>query len=222
MHLVDWSAGFAGSTSIVGGTIPIGVGLAFAKKIKREPGVVVICIGDAAIEQGVFHESANFASLHNLPILFVLENNLYSCYTHLSERQPNRPLMDVAKAHGMKSRLFDGNNGMQTAIRMLKPLNEIRLGNGPLFAVFETYRFLEHCGPSDDSHLGYKKKQEREFWKKRDPLTVGKKELEKIGQWSWGFEERCVKAIKEEIETAFAAASLSPFPEEEYFEYASN
>ena len=90
MHLVANDVGFMGSTSIVGGTIPIGVGLAFGKKLRGDKGRVIICIGDAAIEQGVFHESANFASLHSLPVVFACENNLYSCYTHLGKRQPER------------------------------------------------------------------------------------------------------------------------------------
>jgi TPP-dependent pyruvate/acetoin dehydrogenase alpha subunit len=95
MHLVDWSVGFAGSTSIVGGTIPVGVGLAFAKKLKGEPGKVVICIGDAAVEEGVFHESHNFALLHDLNVLFFIENNYYSCYTHIDERQPGGNLGQI-------------------------------------------------------------------------------------------------------------------------------
>lgn len=87
MHLVDWSCGFAGSTSIVGGTIPIGVGLAFQSKLDGSNRKTAICIGDAAIEQGVFWESLNFANLHRLDVRFYIEDNETSCYTHISDRQ---------------------------------------------------------------------------------------------------------------------------------------
>jgi pyruvate dehydrogenase E1 component alpha subunit len=82
MHLIDESVGFKGSTAIVGGTIPIGVGLALSQSIKKTGGLTAIYFGDGAVEEGAFYEAANFAVLRNLPVLFVCENNLYSVYSH--------------------------------------------------------------------------------------------------------------------------------------------
>lgn len=154
MHLVDWSAGFAASTSIVGGTIPVGVGLAFAARMKRDTQVTAVCIGDAALEEGVFHEAANFASLHKLPVLFVSENNLYSCYTHLKDRQPNRALTEIARGHGMRFLTMDGNDVAAITQEVGPVVESIRKGDGPVFLELETYRHLEHCGPNNDDNLG--------------------------------------------------------------------
>ncbi len=168
MHLVANDVGFIGSTSIVGGTIPVGVGLAFAKKIRGESGRVIVCIGDAAIEEGVFHESANFASLHDLPVVFACENNLYSCYTHLRDRQPYRPFERIAEAHSLAYINIDGNNVGQVAGCIPKDLTK------PLFIELRTYRHLEHCGPNNDDHLGYRDVEETQLWLDRDPLAVGR------------------------------------------------
>lgn len=145
MHLVDWDAGFAGSTSIVAGTVPVGVGLAFAQKYKKQDRVTAICLGDAALEEGVFHESANFASLHNLPCIFVVENNGYSCYTELKDRQPNRPFSKIAGSHSLaytcsEDVFHDISENMVRAILHAKKI-------GPVFFEIKTKRLVEHCGP---------------------------------------------------------------------------
>lgn len=197
MHLVDWDCGFAGSTSIVGGTIPVGVGLAFAKKLRGEDGCVVVCVGDAAVEEGVFHESANFASLHNLPVIFVLENNFYSCFTHIDDRQPtNRSFEDVAKAHDLLFRTLDGNC-VERIAHVTKALVELR---APSLLVLETYRHLEHCGQANDDHLHYRDPVEVKNWMNHDPL----KDVVLSG------EEKA--EITKEIAAAFKFAEESPFP----------
>lgn len=172
MHLVDWSVGFAGSTSIVGGTIPIGVGLAFSSKFKQEDRVVAVCLGDAAIEEGVFHESANFASLHNLPVIFVIENNLYSCYTHISQRQPSRPLSEVARAHHLSFMQVDGNNVEAVSAATAQIVRHIHEGSGPWFLELMTYRLIEHCGPNQDDHLNYRHPDERIQF--QDPIPLNR------------------------------------------------
>lgn len=145
MHLVDWNAGFAGSTSIVGGTIPVGVGLAFAQKFKKQDNITAVCLGDAALEEGIFHESANFAALHKLPVIFVVENNGYSCYTKLKDRQPNRPFSKIAGAHNLAYIQADDlfheiSENMVRAILHAKTI-------GPVFFEIKTDRLVEHCGP---------------------------------------------------------------------------
>ena len=103
MHLLDLSINFFGSTPIVGGTIPIAVGASLASKMQQKNNITTIFHGDGAVEEGVFHESLNFASLKKLPVLFVCENNLYSVYTPLSERQPNREIYKLVEAHDIKA-----------------------------------------------------------------------------------------------------------------------
>lgn len=140
MHLVDRASGFMGSTSIVSGTVPIGVGLAFAKQLKKEPGIVVIFHGDAAVEEGVWHESVNFAALHKLPILFVCENNGYSCYTPLKDRQPRDNFLILAKAHKLTYRHCSGN--VEGVYNMTKELKKYT----PSFLEIKCKRWAQHCG----------------------------------------------------------------------------
>lgn len=110
MHLFDEEAGVLSSVPIVGSSIPVGVGAALAFQQRHESHVSMVFLGDAATEEGVFHESMNFASVHNLPVVFFVENNFYSVYTPLKDRQPNRPLSAYANTHTMATATVDGNN----------------------------------------------------------------------------------------------------------------
>lgn len=220
MHLVDLGNGFAGSTSIVGGTIPVGVGIAFANKVRGKKDLVAICIGDAAIEQGVFHESANFAALHNLRVVFWCENNSYSCYTHIAERQPERhSMLPVARAHSLKFTKVFGNDVHSIVQDMRWKFDALRDGGGPIFVELETHRFKEHCGPSDDDHLGYRKEGELAEWLARDPISITGAELDAKGLWPKDYDEQLAK-IDQEIESAFVSAKLA-LPAELVGEYAN-
>ena len=111
MHLKDLSAGLVAAVPIVGSTIPIGVGLAWALKLERSKNIVVVFFGEGSTEEGVFHESLNFASLHDLPILFVCENNMYSVYSHLNKRQhQNRSITKISQANGIQAKKIDSTN----------------------------------------------------------------------------------------------------------------
>lgn len=191
MHLVDWACGFAGSTSIVGGTIPVGVGLGWAEKLKGTKNIAVVCLGDAAIEEGVFHESANFASLHKCPVLFVCENNKLSCYTGILDRQPNRSIAKVAWAHDLEYRRVDGSKFEQVAAATQEIVSEIRKGLGPAFLEIETQRFVEHCGPNNDDHLNYRDPKELEYWVKADPMS------------KHSFPKSVTEVIQKEIDNVF-------------------
>jgi pyruvate dehydrogenase E1 component alpha subunit len=143
MHLVDRSCGFMGSTSIVAGSVPVGVGMAFAKSLRGDPGIVVIFHGDAAIEEGVWHESVNFAVLKKLPVLFVCENNGFSCYTPLKERQPRDNFKALAKGHGLKYGLAKGSVGwIQVKAKAALKIATKR----PMLLEIPTERWYEHCG----------------------------------------------------------------------------
>ncbi|MCH9627860.1 MAG: Acetoin:2,6-dichlorophenolindophenol oxidoreductase subunit alpha [Chlamydiales bacterium] len=197
MHLVDLSVGFLGSTPIVGGSIPVGVGAALGAKMKKEERLVVVFLGEGSTEEGVFAESLNFAALKHLPVLFVCENNLYSVYSPLDVRQPPaRSITYLAEAHGVFALKGDGNVLDQVITLTEKGVNHIRTGHGPCLLEFSTYRFREHCGPHIDP---YQPEKEVEFWKQLDPLNGVHLDSAPIAQ---------------EIEEAFVFAEKSPFPVE--------
>jgi len=150
MHLVDRSCGFYGSTSIVGGTIPVGVGLAFSKVYKNEQGAVVVFHGDAAIEEGVWHESVNFAVLKKLPVLFVVENNGMSCYTPLDQRQPRKNFRALATGHGLQyfTNRIGGVASVNQATKFL--VDGKRL---PALLEIKCERFYEHCGVKSERNF---------------------------------------------------------------------
>ena len=170
MHLMDISVGMMLSLPIVASVIPIAVGAAMSKKINKSKTVVVVFFGDAAVEEGVFHESANFASLHNLPILFVCENNRYSCFTDVSERQPSEDLTRLAKSHNIESIKMNGNDVIKVFNQSQKIIKKIKKNSKPFFLQLDTYRYVEHCGPDNDDHLNYRNKNEVKKWLDDDPI----------------------------------------------------
>ena len=112
MHLIDKSVGFQGSVPIVAGTVSLAVGNGLAFKIKKSKNISLAYLGDGAVEEGVVHEALNFAKVHKIPILFVVENNFFSSHLHISLRQSYSSVSRFANAHGIKSAIVDGNNVM--------------------------------------------------------------------------------------------------------------
>ena len=213
MHLVDLAAGFLGAVPIVGSTIPIAVGLAFGEHLQKRDRVAVAFLGEAATEEGVFHESANFASLHRLPVVFVCENNLYSVYSPLSVRQPAHcEVLEQARGHGLLAHGGDGNDPLAVHALMTDALAHARARHGPVFLELKTYRWREHCGPAFDNHIGYRTEAEFLAWKERDPIATFEKKLRAGGAFDEvriaGFTER----QRAEIAAVFAAAQAAPFP----------
>jgi len=180
MHLTDLKNNFYGSTAIVSNSIPIGVGLAYSLKLNNQKNIVCIYIGDASVEEGVFYESLNFCVVKKLPVVFICENNFYSVCTHLNDRQPkNRKIYKLAKAIGAKSYKLKQNNPFDLFLNFKKIFEKVRKTSFPHFIEIETYRFLEHCGPNDDTKLGYRTLKELNNWKKKDPLIFAKNFLVK-------------------------------------------
>lgn len=214
MHLIDESVGFMGSTAIVAGTIPVGVGLAYGMKCKRSDQVSCIFHGDAAVEAGVFYESVNFAVVKKLPVLFLCENNLYSVYSPLSVRQPEgRSIAKMAEGLGIKTGTGDGNDVAQVYAKTSEALDSIRSGGGPQLLEFSTYRWLEHCGPNYDNDLGYRTETEYLAWKLQDPIARFEAVLLTSGFVSEAEVGRMDLDIKREVKTAFEFADESPFPD---------
>jgi TPP-dependent pyruvate/acetoin dehydrogenase alpha subunit len=214
MHLVDLSVNIFGTTPIVGGTIPIAVGSAFASSLRNDNEVTVVFLGRGATEEGVFFESLNFAALKKLPVLFVSEDNLFSVYSPLNVRQPgNRSNLALAQAVGVPGAEGDGNDVTRVWQLTGEAMTYIRGGKGPYFLEFKTYRWREHCGPNFDNDLGYREESEYLKWKDRCPVESFEKKLLESGVLDASASERMRMDIGVEIEEAFMFAKSSPFPE---------
>ena len=180
MHLFDLNVNFMASIPIVGSIIPIGTGLAFANKLKSNKKISVIFFGDGATEEGAFFESLDFAALHNLNVLYVCENNFFSVYSPLKNRQSKkRSLHKIAEGMGVKSTYIDGNNVLEIFQKTKKILNQMRLNNAPHLIILDTFRWLEHCGPNDDDDLNYRDNKIVKKWRLKCPLIKIEKTLRK-------------------------------------------
>ena len=215
MHLVDLNVGYLGSAPIVGSTIPIAVGVAFGTAMKGGQEVTIAFFGEGATEEGVFHESANFAVLKNLPVVFICENNLYSVYSPMEVRQPaGREVYEIAKAYGLASEQGDGNDAFEVYERTRQAVDRARSGGGPSFLEFKTYRWREHCGPYYDNDIGYRTEEEFLQWKKLCPAGRLQKRLIEDGVFTEEEIAQLSEALKAEMNDAVAFAQASAFPSE--------
>jgi TPP-dependent pyruvate/acetoin dehydrogenase alpha subunit len=216
MHLIDIASGFMGATPIVSSSIPVGVGAAFTMSTKCLKDVVVVFVGDAAVEEGVFHESINYAKLKNLPVLFFCENNMYSVYSHLKVRQPGtRKIIDFVRGHSLDCYEADGNDVIDVYNVTKTAIEKIRNGSGPAFIEADTYRWREHCGPYYDNHIGYREETEFVEWQKKCPVKKLEKKLLDEGIMTAEDITLVKEKLSKEINEAVEFAKLSPYPDRE-------
>lgn len=203
MHLTDLTAGFVASTPIVGGTVPLAAGYAWAELMNKTGNVTVIYFGDGCFEEGVMHETLNFAALKKLPLVFVCENNQYSVMTSLAERQPKRDIFKIAAAHTLQAVSGDGNCVEEVHALAKTAISNARNGMGPQFLELHTHRWPEHCGPNEDDELGYRSPGELADWKQRCPLLKARSVL--LDKRSCTEQELAAMEtlLAEEIELAF-------------------
>ncbi len=168
MHLFDAERRFYGGNAIVGGGLPLAVGLALADKMQDRPIVTACFFGDGAAAEGEFHESLNLAALWALPVLFVCENNLYAMGTALRIAQAQTDIHAKAAGYGLPSEAIDGMDVAAVEAAATRAATAIRAGGGPYFLECRTYRFRAHS--MFDAQL-YRAKAEIEEWRKRDPIT---------------------------------------------------
>ncbi len=214
MHLIDREAGFMGSTAIVGGTIPVGVGLGLSIALKKTDQVSCVFFGDGATEEGVFYESLNYAVLKKLPVLFICENNFYSVYTPLHKRQPkDRQIAGLVRHIGMKSEAGEGNDAVSVYNSVNRAVKEMRVKNEPRFFEFTTYRWREHCGPNYDNDIGYRRESEFLEWMKKDPIAGLESEVLNKSIMEKADLEQMQQQIDFEVEQAFSFALDSDFPD---------
>ena len=217
MHLIDLNAGLIAAVPIVGSTIPIAVGSAWGGLMQNKKNLTVVFFGEGATETGVFHESLGFASLQNIPIIFVCENNLYSVYSPLGVRQSDRRNnLKIVEGHGITCLTGDGNDVTSVYNLTKEAIAVIKKSQGPIYIEFDTYRWLEHCGPNEDDHLGYRDIEEVETWKRKCPIELTKKHLIDNNLIDLKEIEEFSLQLDKEIREAFDFAKTSPFLNKEH------
>ena len=212
MQLFAPEVGLLCTSAIVGGPVPIGVGAALAAKLRKESRVSVAFFGDGATEEGVFHESMNFASLKRLPVVFICENNFYATYSHQSARQCADNIYERAASYKMPGFRIDGNNVIEVYETTREAVERARRGEGPTLIECRTYRWLEHVGPYPDTHLGYRSEEELKEWMSRCPIKTFEGRLLKEGMLTSAAIEQLASDLHKEISEAVLFAQKSPFP----------
>jgi pyruvate dehydrogenase E1 component alpha subunit len=174
MHLFDAKLRFYGGNAIVGGGLPLAVGLALADKMQGRERLTLCLFGDGAVAEGEFHESLNLAALWKLPVLFLCENNLYAMGTALERHQAQTDLHLKSASYGIPGEAVDGMDVLAVEESVRLAADVVRSGAGPFFIEARTYRFRAHS--MYDAEL-YRSKTEVEQWKKRDPIELFKRRL---------------------------------------------
>jgi pyruvate dehydrogenase E1 component alpha subunit len=203
MHFFDRARRFYGGNAIVGGGMPLAIGIAMADKQLR-PGAVTACFfGEGAAGEGEFHESMNLAELWDLPVLFVCENNLYAMGVPLEIADAETDIYRKAAAYRTPAERVDGMNPIAVEAAARKAVDSIRAGNGPYFLECRTYRYRAHS--MFDAQL-YRTREEVQLWKERDPLPRMRSWLEENHMVSPEEMREIEAAVASEIEDAVAFA----------------
>lgn len=213
MHIVARDVGFMTATGVVGGTIPLALGAAFAAKEKKRGQLAMVFFGDGAGQVGPFHESLNIASLWQLPVIFVCENNGYAEFTPLSAHTKIERLARHAKTYGIAASTVDGNDLLAVREAMKKAVEKCRAGKGPVFVECLTHRMRGHY---EGDPAKYRELSQLAEWKKKDPIArvarllkskkaISDKELEAIEQEARAQVEKAAE---------FSLSSPAPAPSE--------
>lgn len=208
MHLFDAGLRFYGGFAIVGGHLPLAVGLALADKMQQRPAITACFFGDGAVAEGTFHESLNLAALWKLPVLFLCENNLYAMGTHLARHQAQTDIARKAEGYGIAAAAVDGMDVLAVEEATKRAVASIRTTGSPFVLEARTYRFRAHS--MYDAEL-YRSKQEVEEWKKRDPIALLQAHLQKAGALSPRDVADMETQIAAEIADAVAYAEAGPW-----------
>ena len=214
MHLYDPSIGFGGSVPIVGASVPIATGAALAAKKDKLGDIAVSYLGDSACEEGAVQESFNLASIMKLPIIFVVENNLFASHMHIDLRQPHNSTARFAEAHGIPFKVIDGNNLTDIYEASEEAVKHCREDKGPYFIEAMTYRWRGHVGPREDTDVGVKRKDDLNKWKKRDPIRRLKDSLINKNVLSENDFNEITKLIDKDLDEQWLKALSAPYPPE--------
>jgi pyruvate dehydrogenase E1 component alpha subunit len=202
MHLAAPEVGLMGASAVVASTIPHAVGAALAAQRLGKDQVIVAVFGDGAMDEGVYHESLNFASLRGVPVIFLVENNSLAVHSRVASRHAFATLQH-AQAYGVPARrIEEGYDFVRIADEFRAVVHEVRKTRKPQLVEILTFRYREHVGVGEDYDAGYRKRGELEEWQAHDPLCTDKASMEKH-----------LPAIGHEIDDAVRFAEESPWPD---------
>ncbi|MFZ3085478.1 MAG: thiamine pyrophosphate-dependent dehydrogenase E1 component subunit alpha [Candidatus Hydromicrobium sp.] len=210
MHIADVDSGNLGANGVVGGSIGIATGAALTCKMKRNGKIVVCFFGDGAANQGIFHSSINMASIWDLPIIYLCENNVYGMSTSVKEAFNIEKISDRKCAYGIEGLTIDGNNLVEVFNAVSHFNGECRAGRGPVLIESLTYRWMGHS--KSDAQV-YRTKEEIKQWVERDPIKRYKKILIDQKILTEKEDRDLEKEAISQIEEAAKFARESPFPE---------
>ena len=204
MHLASPKQGIMGASAVVGSTISHAVGAALMSNIKKEKKIFITNFGDGALEQGVSHESFNFASLYKVPVLFLCEDNNLAVHSPKSERQ-SFCLESLVDSYGIPFyEIEEGYDFLKVQQKSKIAIDQVRNSNRPVFLKINTARYKEHVGPGEDFKSGYRDESEINKWKSLDPLINNKE-----------FYSQYLEEINKEIEEAVKFGLESQLPNKE-------
>lgn len=209
MHLFDAAAGNHGGHGIVGGHLPVALGMAFAQKYRKTGGVTFCLFGDGAINQGTFNESLNMASLQKAPVLYIVENNGVAMGTQVERSSAEKDLAKRGSGFAMPHYNIDGNDVDTVIAEFSKAVARARKGEGPSYIVANTYRFRGH---SMSDPLKYRSKEEAEKARGRDPIMLYAKRLVDTGLMSDAQLDQIEEEVAAEVDAAVRQAEADPNP----------
>ena len=211
MHIIAFDKGILGANGIVGGGIPLATGAAYSSKVKGTGRVTLSFFGDAATNQGTFHESLNMAGSWKLPVVYIIENNLYGISVNINRVTAVENLSVRAKSYGMPGVTVDGNDVLAVYEAVQKAVTDARAGQGPALIECKTYRWRgHHVG---DPAVQYRTREEELEWRKKCPI---KRLGEYLVQNSLASSDELAtveEAVNLEIQEAVAFAKESPYPD---------
>jgi pyruvate dehydrogenase E1 component alpha subunit len=215
MHLFNAEANYHGGHGIVGGQIPLATGVAFATKYRETDQVTLCFFGEAAVNQGAFHESLNMAQLWKLPCIYIVENNQYGMGTAIKRAMSRSQVWEKAAAYDIASEFVDGMDVMAVRQATLRAVERARKQYLPSLLEIQTYRFMGHS-MSDPGQ--YRTRAEIEKHQERDPIKVFTESLKEKNQLGDEELKAMEDRVREEVERAvkFADSSPEPAPEELY------
>lgn len=212
MHIADPSLGILGANGIVGAGIPIATGAGMSAKLRKSGQVAVCFFGDAASNQGTFHESINIASSFDLPVIYVCENNLYGVGTRQTKVRRIEDIAERSVAYGMPGCVVDGNNVIAVYEAAMAAIDRARNGDGPTLIECKTYRWGVHNEGEADT---YRPPEEIETWMKREPIAPFRTRLVDEGFLTEAKATRFEADIVKEVDQAVEFARQSPWPDPE-------
>jgi pyruvate dehydrogenase E1 component alpha subunit len=212
MHMFDASLGFLGGHGIVGGHIPLTTGMGFAIKYQNLDQVSVCFFGEAAINNGAFHEALNMAGIWKLPCIFICENNRYGMGTALDRATATWNISERAASYDMAREVVDGQDLGEVMAAMDRAVVRARRPAAPTLLEIRTYRFVGHS-MSDPIHGHYRTKEEVEAHRLRDPITLWSEKLRAENIIDQAALEAMDEDVKAEVQDAYDFADSSPDPE---------